>query len=1109
VTIVKGESAVVAWSGTDFIKVSNSSGAGTFANLTVTGNTTLGDASADTVTVNGTTTFNASPVISVTDNTNAALRITQTGTGNALLVEDSTNPDSSPFVIDNGGTVISGYTTSVVTAGSASAPRIQVHGLGGGSATVGATSWSTGTDVGPSFVLSRSEGGVVGTQTIVDSGDVLGNIRFAGSDGTAFIEAAKITAAVDGTPGTNDMPGRLVFSTTRDGASTPTEAMRIDSNQSVQISNSTTSDALRITQTGTGNAFVVEDSTSPDSTPFVIENTGRALVGLTSSLQVPLGNPLQVSQSGTSGISLARFTADVTDADARFAKSRNTTNGTVGAIVSQNDRLGSLRFYGDDGTAFIQSANIIAEVDGTPGTNDMPGRLVFNTTRDGASTPTEAMRITNQQRVGINTAAAAAPLHAAGTTIVSNVDMLNAVYDNVSLLVSGQDLTPSGLFFSPDGRKMFLMGTTNDSLHEYSLSTPWVVSSATVGTSLLLSGQDTSPNGVFFRADGLKMYMVGQTNDAVFQYALTTPWSIATASYESKSFSVATQETAPNGLFFKPDGLSMYVTGSASDAIHQYGLTTAWDVSTASFARSFSVSGQETGPSDLSFTGDGTRMFVLGSTGDDVTVYNLTTPWDISTASSIGQFSVSGQDTNPQGLYVKPDGTKMYMVGTISDTVYQYTVPSVEIQLTGTTSINGSATVEQDLVVEGTLSGWNATLSGSTTLSGGTANGVAYLNGSKVLTTGSALVFNGSNLGLGVTPSAWLSVYRAMQIGGNGCIYSRTDSNEAGLGLNFFRDGGATFRYLTNSTATYYSQSGVGSHEWFTAPPGTAGNAISWTQAMTLDAGGNLGVGTTSPDKLLDVSGSSTSTTTVGIALSVENTSFVDGSRAGVVLRNGDNFGASIWSPRTGSSASVLVFGTNGGAGTAETNITERARIDSSGNLLVGLTSPFSGSTNQFIINSANSILTLVNDTVANSSPAIRIIKAGSTNNTSQIYINFAYNSGNNGNGAIAGNGDSQATFITQSDARLKENIEDLPSQLSSVMALRPVEFDYKATGGHQIGFIAQEVQAVYPDLVAESDDGYLTLAGFDKNTARLIKAIQEQQAIIESLKARLDAANL
>jgi hypothetical protein len=184
----------------------------------------------------------------------------------------------------------------------------------------------------------------------------------------------------------------------------------------------------------------------------------------------------------------------------------------------------------------------------------------------------------------------------------------------------------------------------------------------------------------------------------------------------------------------------------------------------------------------------------------------------------------------------------------------------------------------------------------------------------------------------------------------------------------------------------------------------------------------------------------------------------------------------------------------------------ERARIDSSGNLLVGTPNPVSGSST-FLVNSAKSALTLANGATADSTVLLSCIKAGATNNTSQRYIGFGYNGGANGNGGIAGNGDSQATFITLSDERLKENIENLPTQLANIMALRPVEFDYKATGGHQIGFIAQEVQTVYPDLVADGDDGYLTLAGFDKNTARLIKAIQEQQAMIAQLQA--DIASL
>ena len=93
------------------------------------------------------------------------------------------------------------------------------------------------------------------------------------------------------------------------------------------------------------------------------------------------------------------------------------------------------------------------------------------------------------------------------------------------------------------------------------------------------------------------------------------------------------------------------------------------------------------------------------------------------------------------------------------------------------------------------------------------------------------------------------------------------------------------------------------------------------------------------------------------------------------------------------------------------------------------------------------------------------------------------------------------------SDKQLKENIADLSPQLAKIMALRPVEFDYIESegGGHQIGFIAQEVQQVYPDLIGEREGGMLTLTDLNKNDARLIKAIQEQQTIINDLKSRIE----
>lgn len=178
---------------------------------------------------------------------------------------------------------------------------------------------------------------------------------------------------------------------------------------------------------------------------------------------------------------------------------------------------------------------------------------------------------------------------------------------------------------------------------------------------------------------------------------------------------------------------------------------------------------------------------------------------------------------------------------------------------------------------------------------------------------------------------------------------------------------------------------------------------------------------------------------------------------------------------------------------------------DADGNLLVGTTAA-TLSTNTFTVAAAKPALVLGNSTTANSSPALSCIKAGSTASTSQIYVSFNYNSGSNGNGQIAGNGDSQATFVTSSDARLKENVVNLPSQLSNILALRPVEFDYKASKGHQVGFIAQEVQEIYPDLISEGDDGYLSLAGLDKNAARLIKAIQELKALVDAQAVRIAA---
>jgi len=118
------------------------------------------------------------------------------------------------------------------------------------------------------------------------------------------------------------------------------------------------------------------------------------------------------------------------------------------------------------------------------------------------------------------------------------------------------------------------------------------------------------------------MYVVGLIGDAVYEYDLSSAWNISTASY-LQNFSVVSQDTSPTGLFFKDDGTKMYIVGSTGDAVYEYDLSSAWDISSASYLQNFSVAAQQTFPQELFFKDDGTQMFIVGTTPQRVFSYTL------------------------------------------------------------------------------------------------------------------------------------------------------------------------------------------------------------------------------------------------------------------------------------------------------------------------------------------------------------------------------------------------------------------------------------------------------------------------------------------------------
>ena len=253
-------------------------------------------------------------------------------------------------------------------------------------------------------------------------------------------------------------------------------------------------------------------------------------------------------------------------------------------------------------------------------------------------------------------------------------DISTFMYAEKSKLISDQDTSPQGIAFNPDGTKMYITGSQHNKVYQYNLSTAWDVSTATYVLNKGVIDQDPIPGGIAFNPDGTKMFVMGLTNDTVYQYTLSSAWDVSTATYAEKSKLISDQDTSPQGIAFNPDGTKMYITGSQNDTVYQYTLSFAWDVSTATYAeKSAYIGNEDTYPADIAFNSDGTKMFVMGATNNTVFQYTLLTGWDVLTASYTSKFkSISSQDTSPRGIAFNSDGTKMFVMGSKNNTVYQY-----------------------------------------------------------------------------------------------------------------------------------------------------------------------------------------------------------------------------------------------------------------------------------------------------------------------------------------------------------------------------------------------------------------------------------------------------
>jgi len=352
------------------------------------------------------------------------------------------------------------------------------------------------------------------------------------------------------------------------------------------------------------------------------------------------------------------------------------------------------------------------------------------------------------------------------------------------------------------------------------------------------------------------------------------------------------------------------------------------------------------------------------------------------------------------------------------------------------------------------------------------------------------------NLGLGVTPSGWRSIDKAFDVGDTISLYYQAGDLGGITHNHYFSNSSGNRVYKKNGYANMYLIGNNGAHAWFNAPSGTAGTAISFTQAMTLTAAGNLGIGTSSPIEKLTIANTSGAAAAAAFWANGGNS-----SNELYVGQGGDNEAYVFNRANT-----ALVFGTN--------NL-QRMRIDSSGNLLVGATS---GSNRLTVSSSANDYISRMYNTNATGSDMLYMQSTADPNNTTYKTI-YTLNNATarfyvQSNGGI---GNYQANNVNLSDLREKTNFAPAKSYLETICAIPVQTFNYidqnmEDDGGLTLGVVAQDVQAVAPELVMESnwgtvDEPKMRLSVYQTDLQyALMKCIQEQQAIIESLTARVSA---
>ncbi|MDB4576011.1 hypothetical protein N9112_03545, partial [bacterium] len=355
----------------------------------------------------------------------------------------------------------------------------------------------------------------------------------------------------------------------------------------------------------------------------------------------------------------------------------------------------------------------------------------------------------------------------------------------------------TAMWLGDSGTKLYVIGSTNDDIDRFELTTPYDISSNIIATTSNDTGNGSVPQGMYFKSDGSRYWTVDGGPDYIRQYSLSTAWDIQTSSRSTNTLNGKAYvnirlngDANPTGVAFSADGLKVIIcgthgAGATGDSIYSYTLGTAFDIFTmvgmdgnniapspdvrVQFSSFTDLRDEISLPHDIFFLPDGLTLYVVCRERDDIVTFTLGTAFDITTMTYNGHLAIDDIDGSVGAVYVDPVNNIGLMIGQESDNVYQWTVDNNALIVDAqSTQFKGQLGVYDDLTVDGDVkisgkSFYKGSLisSGTTTTFGNTILGnatgvytrIGHTSGVGTLDLGRSIKSQIINLHGGVTES--------------------------------------------------------------------------------------------------------------------------------------------------------------------------------------------------------------------------------------------------------------------------------------------------------------------------------------------------------------------